>query len=111
MKTKSVDPMAWREIPGWRQDHRGRIYSVLRNARSDGNLPNSTDILHHPEPVLPPERARLYERIIVQSKGYDAWLGIEPQTDAQRKMKEAVLARGPTYESIVFFHSGSDFSL
>jgi len=93
--------MAWTEIPGWRQDHKGRIYSVLRNSQG------RTDIRYHPTPTLPPARAKLYEPITVHSQGYDAWLGVIPENDIQRKMKEMVLERGPTYESIVFFHSGN----
>lgn len=103
--------MPWVEIPGWRQNARGDIYSVLRNDRAANHLPNSSDIRIHPAPTLPPARAKLYERVLVESKAYREAINITPENETQRRRLQAVIDRGPTYESIMFYQQDGGFSI
>lgn len=50
------------------------------------------------------EMARLMEPVTVTSTGYIAALDITPKNAMQAAKLAAIMKRGPTYESIVFFH-------
>lgn len=96
--------MAYELIAGVQQDHKGRLYQY-------GRYPNGKTIqVPYQESELSGKLQAMCEPVMVESHGYPAAVGLFEQNkdnpgwpDEQRRKVEAIIARGPVYQSIVFF--------
>jgi hypothetical protein len=85
-----------RMIPGLRQDHTGRVYQYGRE--DDGRIVEVEQVPH-----ISPEVQRLMTPVTATSLGYAAALSLVAESHEQQERLNAVLACGPTYQSVQFF--------
>lgn len=90
----------WILLAGIQQDCHGTDYQQEKNTKT-GELRKAAAV----KPNIPANP--MYAKIIVTSKGYEAALGIISENEKQAQKLQAVIDRGPTYESLVFFQVGS----
>jgi hypothetical protein len=96
METKL--PEGYTIIPGVRQDHLQRDYVVARNEKTGKSI-----MLQVQPCELNAKSKMLLESVTVHSLAYTHALTLDPENEKQEKIKAAIIARGPTYQSITLY--------
>lgn len=87
--------------PGYRQRIDGTTYQVGGFYKDGFWQSVEREVQAAPQPE---ERAKLYKKVEVESLSYSAAISITPETELQKKLIAAILKRGKSYISIMFFH-------
>lgn len=94
-------PDAAKIVPGVRQDHNGQLYRIAQD-----NFNNQYQV-PAPTPELSSSTKRAMTKVTVTSMAFRAAQGLTPKNAVQAAKLQAILDRGPTYESLACYQGGN----